>query len=49
MGGTLPRSEPVVRESMVEGVAKNPAFAGLEGNARFRAVVERLEARKGEV
>ena len=48
MGGTLPRSEPVIRESMVEGVTKNPAFASLAENARFRAVIERLGAQKRE-
>jgi len=48
MGGTLPRSEPVIRGSMVEGLTRNPAFAGLADNGRFRAVVERLKAQKVE-
>ncbi|HML48298.1 MAG TPA: helix-turn-helix transcriptional regulator [Clostridia bacterium] len=48
MGGTLPRSEPVIRGSLVEGVAMNPAFADLAENARFRAALERLNAQKEE-
>lgn len=44
LGTQMPRSEKTVRQSMVHGVSKNPAFAPLKGNPRFESILEKLGA-----
>ena len=42
-GTDMPRDEALVKKSMVDGVAANPLFAPLAGDARFKRVVASLE------
>ncbi len=44
LGTQLPRSDKTVRQSMVQGVSKNPAFAPLKGNPRYESILEKLGA-----
>ena len=49
LGSAVPRDEKTVRRSMLEAVESNPAFAPLNGDTRFRAIIEKLrDNRKGE-
>ena len=43
LGNQAPRSEKLIVSSMVEAVEKNPAFAGLMDEKRYKAVVKRLK------
>ena len=43
LGKEPPRSEAVVRQSVLGTVAENPVFACLKDNARYRHLVKRLE------
>jgi len=43
-GTALPRDERVIRQSMYDGVASNPAFSVLADNSRFKSLVEKLNA-----
>ncbi len=43
LGTQLPRDESVIRQSIVQSVAANPAFAPFSNDARFLAVIRRLE------
>ena len=40
LGNALPRDEKIVRQSMVDGIAKNPAFASLENNKEYQIIVD---------
>lgn len=42
LGSDLPRAGAVVRESVRNAVAANPAFEGLHQNKRFQAILRRL-------
>lgn len=41
--GALPRDEKIIRKSMVDAVAENPAFSALSENPRFRMIIDRLK------
>ena len=43
LGTQLPRDETVIRQSMVQSVAENPAFSGFADDTRFLTVIQRLE------
>ena len=43
LGGALPRDEKIIRKSMVDAVAENPAFSQLTGEPRFRILLDRLK------
>lgn len=43
LGTGLPRDEKTIRRSMHDAVALNPAYAVLQGEARFSRVVDRLK------
>ena len=43
LGTQLPRDEAVIRQSMVQSVAENPAFSGFADDTRFLTVIQRLE------
>lgn len=43
LGLRPPRSEAVIRQSLVEGLTKNPALQGLSHDIRFQNMVKRLE------
>ena len=42
LGGALPRDEKTIRQSMIDTVAENPAFAPLAKEPRFRIIVDKL-------
>ena len=44
LGEYPPREESVIRRSMTQALADNPAFAGLAGNPRFRSLTARLKS-----
>ena len=44
LGTQMPRNDKTVRQSMVHGVSKNPAFAPLTGNPRYESMLEKLGA-----
>ncbi len=46
LGEAMPRDGQLIRRSMVEAVADNPAFAALHGNPAFQRIVERLRQRE---
>ena len=43
LGDALPRDEKIIRQSMVDGIVNNPAFASLTDDPRFQRIVERLK------
>lgn len=43
LGTALPRDEKIVRQSMADGVIKNPAFAPFADNRRFQRIKEKLQ------
>lgn len=43
LGNALPRDEKIVRQSMVDGIVKNPAFTTLENNPEYQQIVELLK------
>ncbi len=43
LGNALPRDERIVRQSMLDGIVKNPAFASLEKNPEYQKIVEQLK------
>ena len=43
LGNSLPRNDKIIRQSMVDGVVKNPAFTALSDEPRFQRIVERLK------
>ncbi len=43
LGNQAPRSDELVRESMLTAVEKNPAFVGLYEDKRFKMMVKRLK------
>lgn len=43
LGTALPRDEKIVRRSMIDAVANNPAFSDLKNEVRFKFIVERLK------
>lgn len=43
LGDQAPRSESLIRESMISSVRDNPVFEGLHSNVRYREVVKRLK------
>lgn len=43
LGKEPPRSEAVVRQSVLESVIMNPAYECLKGNARYNHIIKRLE------
>lgn len=43
IGYPFPRDQRSVRLSMIDGIEKNPAFAGLEHNNRFQTLLARLK------
>lgn len=43
LGVDAPRDEALVKKSMLEGVAANPAFAPLADDSRFKRIVKSLE------
>ena len=51
LGSALPRSEKIIRRSIADGVANNPAFAVLADESRFKRIVEKLKynCRKDDV
>ena len=46
LGTGLPRDEKTIRRSMHDAVALNPAYAALQGEARYSRVVDRLKENK---
>lgn len=45
LGAALPRDEKTIRQSMVDGIVKNPAFAPLAKEPRFERIVENLKSK----
>lgn len=43
LGTALPRSESIVRESMIKAVVSNPAYDSLADDLRFKRIVKRLK------
>lgn len=43
LGAGLPRSEQTIRKSMLDAVALNPAYAALQGDARFARILDKLK------
>lgn len=43
LGTALPRDEKIVRQSMADGVMKNPVFAPLADDRRFQRIQEKLQ------
>ena len=43
LGGALPRDEKIIRKSMVDAVAENPAFSALSEKPRFHMILDRLK------
>lgn len=43
LGNALPRDEKIVRQSMLDGIVKNPAFTTLEKNPGYQKIVEQLK------
>ena len=48
LGEDMPRDGKLVRRSMVEAVAENPAFAALHEEAAFQRILEKLKGRYKE-
>lgn len=46
LGTALPRDEEIVRQSMVDAVANNPAFSDLKNESHFKFIVEKLKTVK---
>lgn len=44
LGNSMPRDEKAVRQSMIEIVVANPAFAELQETEAFKQIVKKLEA-----
>lgn len=42
MGTQAPRSESLIKKSMLESIQNNPAFSSLQTNIRFKKVVKKL-------
>lgn len=47
LGTEAPRSEKVIKESMMQGILLNPAFAPLTENPRYINIIKTLEANLG--
>lgn len=47
LGAAAPRNEKVIRESMLQGLLVNPAFAVLKDQPRYKSIVEILKANIG--
>lgn len=43
LGGAMPRDEKVVKQSMIDGLEKNPVFVDLQKNPQFITLVQRLK------
>lgn len=43
LGNQAPRSESLIRKSMITSIAENPAFEGLRQNVRFKRILAKLE------
>ncbi|HIW21568.1 MAG TPA: hypothetical protein H9887_06055 [Candidatus Dorea intestinavium] len=48
LGEQLPRDERIMRQSMVDVIAKNPTFAPLQEEYRYKCLLEKLETVKGD-
>lgn len=48
LGEQLPRDERIVRQSMVDVIAKNPTFTPLQEEYRYKCLLEKLETVKGD-
>lgn len=49
LGTEPPRDEKVVKESMLQAIAANPAFAVLSGEPRYRSIVETMKQKLGGI
>jgi len=47
LGATAPRSEQLIRESMLEGVLVNPVFSGLADDPLYKNIIEKLKKNCG--
>ena len=45
LGDSLPRDDKIIRQSMVDGVVRNPAFTALSDEPQFQRMVERLNCK----
>ncbi len=43
LGSDLPRDESVVRKSMIDSIANNPAFAPFASHTQFQDILRRLK------
>jgi hypothetical protein len=43
LGTDAPRNEKVIKESMLQVVSSNPAFAALAEQPRYKSILERLK------
>ncbi|NCB41381.1 MAG: XRE family transcriptional regulator [Clostridia bacterium] len=48
LGGEAPRSKEVIKASMLQGIANNPAFARLQSNKQYQTLVNLLKTNAGE-
>lgn len=46
IGGSLPRSEKLIRESILQAIEQNPVFAELSDNPRFKLIMEKLSLKE---
>lgn len=47
LGTDPPRSEKVIKESMLQGVLSNPSFLALAEQPRFKSIIEKLKNNRG--
>jgi len=47
LGVEAPRNEKTIKQGMIDGVAKNPAFAALSDNFRYKNIIEKLTTNLG--
>lgn len=47
LGAGAPRDEKVIKESMLQGVVANPAFAVLAEQPRYKSIIEKLKTNLG--
>ena len=48
LGGQAPRSKEVIKASMLQGIANNPAFASLQENKQYQNLIKLLKTNAGE-
>ena len=48
LGTSPPRNEKVIKESMLQGVLSNPAFAAFAEQPRYKSIIETLKNNLGE-